>query len=250
MKPFADRFSEDSGDYMRFRPKYPLGLIEEIVQLSKERANSWDCATGNGQVAAELARSFNIVHATDISKNQINQAIPATNIVYSISRAEKTSFPSDHFDLITVAQAIHWFDFNLFYDEAKRVARPDCIMAIWGYGLLRFNNRIDRSVDHFYQEVVGPFWDKERKHIDASYTSIPFPFEELKLSRKYSIQKTFTLEEFAGYLSTWSSVKRYKKDRGLDPVEEFVRNIRQDWLQLGVKLNATFPLFTKIGRIK
>ena len=250
MKPFADRFSENSGHYMKFRPQYPIEFIKEIAMLSKEQTKCWDCGTGNGQVASELARYFNKVYATDISENQISQAIPAKNIVYEISRAEKTSFPSDNFDLITVAQAIHWFDLSLFYEEAKRVAKPDGILAVWGYGLLRFHNKIDRALDQFYHEVVGPFRDKERQHIEAAYSTISFPFEQVPLSRQYFIQKEFTLEEFAGYLSTWSSVKRFKKEKRSDPVEQFIGTIHQEWERNGLKLNAEFPLFTKIGRIK
>ena len=250
MKPLADRFSENSGDYIKFRPKYPAEFIKEIAMLSGEQTRCWDCGTGNGQVAAEMATYFDKVYATDISENQISQAIQANNIVYAISRAEKTSFPSNHFDLITVAQAVHWFDLGPFYEEVKRVAKRDGILAIWGYGLLRFNNRIDKAIDHFYQKIIGPYWDKERKHIDALYNTISFPFEQIKLSCEYSIDKTLSLEEFAGYLSTWSSVKHFKSEKGSDPVQEFIGTIHQDWELLGPKLNAKFPLFTKIGRIK
>ena len=223
--------------------------MEEIIALAKDRTNCWDCGTGNGQVAAELARHFKHVFATDISEGQLRQAIPRDNIQYSISRAEKTGFPDNFFDLITIAQAIHWFDLNSFYTEARRVGKKDSLIAVWGYGLVRFENTIDKSLDHFYHRIIGPFWDEERKHIDYSYSTIPFPFEEIKLSKEYHIAKEFTLEEFAGYLSTWSAVKRYKEANDHDPVEQLRSEISAEWYKIGKKLSAKFPLFTRIGRI-
>ena len=250
MKPTSDRFSENSAEYKKFRPTYPAEFLEEIAQLAKNQDSCWDCGTGNGQVAVELAKYFEKVLGTDISENQLKQAVKRENIQYSVARAEKTEFHPDQFDLITVAQAIHWFDFERFYEEVRRVSKRHGVLAVWGYGLLRFNNLIDHYVDHFYQHVIGPYWDKEREHIDTAYGDISFPFEEIELSRRYSIRKDFSLEEFAGYLSTWSAVKRYIKSQGLDPVPVFIAEIRADWIQLGENLSVEFPLFTKIGRIK
>ena len=249
MKPVSDRFSENSGDYLKYRPSYPREFIKEIISLTEDRTNYWDCGTGNGQVAAQLAGYFKNVFATDISEGQLEQAIHKDNIQYSVTRAEKTAFPDNFFDLITVAQAIHWFDFKSFYSEAKRVSKKNGLIAIWGYGLVRFENSIDKSIDHFYRGVVGPFWDEERQHIDNSYSSIQFPFEEIKLNKPYHISKEFSLEEFVGYLSTWSAVKRYKEANDHDPVKQLSSEINAEWHQLGDKLIAKFPLFTKIGRI-
>ena len=192
---------------------------------------------------------FKQVYATDISANQIGAAIRKENIQYLVSRAEKTNFHKDFFDLIAVAQAIHWFDLNQFYEEVRRVGKKNGILAVWGYGLIRLDNSLDHSIDHFYHQIVGPYWDQERKHIDSCYNSISFPFEEIELSKAYYIYKDFTIEEFAGYLSTWSSVKRFIEAKGYDPVQPFITKLSADWHQLGDKLNAKFPLFTKIGRI-
>ena len=250
MKPISDRFSEDSGDYLKYRPSYPKEFIKEILSLTEGRTNCWDCGTGNGQVALELSDYFKQVFATDISDNQLHQAIRRDNIQYSVSRAEKTPFKDDFFDLITVAQAIHWFDLNRFYTEAERVSRKQGILAVWGYGLVRFEKTIDQSIDHFYHQIVGPFWDEERKHIDNSYSTISFPFEEIELVKEYHINKEFTLDEFRGYLSTWSAVKHYKEANNHDPVEQLTSEISAKWHQLGRKLTAKFPLFSRIGRIK
>src|SRR5437879_2833438 len=107
-----DNFSKRSHLYARFRPTYPRQLFEFLISLVPERQAAWDCGTGNGQVAAVLAGYFDKVYATDISENQIKHAVEKPNVVYKIEAAEQTSFPDELFDLITVAQAVHWFDFS------------------------------------------------------------------------------------------------------------------------------------------
>ena len=250
MKPISDRFSENSGDYSKYRPSYPIDFINEIISLTGEKINCWDCGTGNGQVALVLAKHFNNVYATDISENQIRHANQMDNIHYQVSRAEKTNFKEDFFDLITVAQAIHWFDLRSFYMEVERVSKEGGILAVWGYGLVKFGNSMDQSIDHFYRQIIGPYWDKERLHIDNSYNDISFPFEEIHLSKEYSINKDFTLKEFGGYLATWSAVKRFKEVKDHDPVQPFINDLAEEWQKLGDKLSVTFPLFTKIGKVK
>ena len=249
MKPAQDRFSGNSFNYRRFRPAYPLPFIEEIIGLSNQRVNCLDCGTGSGQVAKVLSQYFDKVHAIDISEDQIRNSHQAANIHYSVSRAEKTDFPADSFDLITVAQAIHWFDFQTFFNEVLRITKDGGIIALWGYGLLRFNNSLDRHIDRFYEDVVGPYWDSERKHVESSYENIPFPFTEIKLKKHYCISKDFSLDEFTGYLSTWSAVNKFKLTEGYDPVKSLLEILKPIW---GEKLpqRAEFQIFTRIGRIK
>ena len=125
-------------------------------------------------MAAILSRSFDRVFATDISQEQIHNAIPKPNIYYSVQRAEKTTFQNHYFDLITAAQAVHWFDLPSFNMEVNRVLKPNGVVAIWGYELLKVNPEIDLIIHHFYQDIIGKYWDKEREHIDQNYSTIPF----------------------------------------------------------------------------
>jgi len=70
-----DNFSNQSFLYAKFRPSYPAALFEFILSLVPDKQSAWDCGTGNGQIAGVLADSFEIVYATDISKNQLANAI-------------------------------------------------------------------------------------------------------------------------------------------------------------------------------
>ena len=249
MKDTKDLFSNRSGDYRKFRPEYPIGFLDEIISLCHGRTQAWDCGTGNGQVAATLSRSFEFVKATDISVSQLENAFQAENIVYSVSRAEQTEFGPNSFDLITVAQAVHWFDFEAFFREVKRVGCQHGVLAIWGYGLLRIEPGIDQLIDGFYQKTVGDFWNEERKHIENAYSSIPFPFAELQLSSQYNIEKEFTPDSLAGYIGTWSAVKNFQKSRGYDPIPGLLKDLNANWGSGNSVKKAVFPIFTKIGKI-
>ena len=174
-----DNFSKQSGLYSKFRPGYPEQLFDFLLPLIKNKNAAWDCGTGNGQVAVKLSEYFNKVYATDISAAQINNAAIKKNILYSVESAEQTSFDDNTFDLVTVAQAIHWFNFERFYKEVKRTLKPSCILAVIGYHMFRINKETDLLIDHFYRDITGPYWDHERKYVDNYYQTIPFPFKEI-----------------------------------------------------------------------
>jgi SAM-dependent methyltransferase len=241
-----DLFSQHSKEYATFRPTYPNELYDFILSHVKNFDAAWDCATGNGQAANDLAKRFQKVVATDLSKKQIQKATPNDKIQYSVCKAEQTPFADNSFDLITVAQAIHWFDFDLFYKEVKRVGKPDSLFAVWGYSLLSVSPFIDRLINDFYVNVVGSYWDKERKFIDEHYQTIPFPFEEIP-SPKFEINVTWTIEELIGYINTWSAVQKFIQSNGFNPVDDWINSIRPNWKN--EKQTIKFPLFLRLGII-
>lgn len=222
MKKTTDVFSTQAKTYKRYRPTYPKELYVEILDLVQNHHYCWDCGTGNGQVAGYLAKHFEKVEATDISENQLKEAVKYDNINYSLQRAEATSFSTNTFDLITCAQAIHWFDFVPFYQEVRRTVKNNGVLAIWGYGLLEIGNPFDELIHHFYLDVIGPYWNDERRHVDSFYSTIDFPFDEIKLLKEYKIEIEMNLFELEGYLNSWSSVQNYLKAHDRNPVDGLV----------------------------
>ena len=250
MKEVKDNFSVQSEGYSKFRPIYPKGLYDEILSHVSEFNSCWDCGTGNGQMAVELAPQFGQVMATDISQDQLLKAPKIQNVNYLESRAESTPFKDDSFDLITVAQAVHWFDHRHFNEEVKRVGKQGGIIAIVGYGLMFVNEPFDDQLMDFYEGKIGSYWDTERKHIDSHYNSIPFPFEKIEPAKKFSIDVNWSLPQLKGYLETWSSVNRYMKVHGTNPVELFINKLNETnvWPE-NENRDVHFPLFVKLGRI-
>lgn len=242
-----DFFSTQARAYAAFRPTYPSSLYEFLLQQLPERKIAWDCATGNGQVANQLAHHFETVYATDISQQQLDHSIQRKNIFYSISPAEKTTFPDSQFDLITVGQALHWFDRDLFYNEVKRVGKSGGLLAVWGYALLNIEPTIDEKISHFYNHVVGPYWDSARRLLEEEYRTISFPFEEIS-SPGFSIEVEWDIHQLAGYLSSWSSTQKYIQQVGQDPVAPFIQHLAKSWNATDKKV-VHFPVFCRVGKI-
>lgn len=241
-----DNFSGNSDQYAKYRPTYPDELFEFVFSQVRHFDRAWDAGTGNGQVAGVLARNFQSVEATDISADQISNAIRRPNVHYSLQSAEAVGFNDDSFDLITVAQAIHWFDFGRFYSEVKRTAKTDACLAIIGYGNNHVNAGIDAILHRLYKEKLDRYWDKERRYIDENYRTIPFPFKEIEVP---DFENTFhwSLEHFIGYLNTWSGLKHFIKAEGYNPLEELLPEIREVW-GTGER-EVKFPILFRMGWI-
>ena len=241
-----DNFSTQAKAYSQYRPYYPPEMISYIVNFVIDKAVALDVATGNGQVAAALTPYFKEVYGTDISAKQLQNATPAPNLIYKEGSAEDTGFKNEQFSLITVAQAIHWFEFDTFYAEVKRILKPDGIFAVMGYGLFSTNPETDIIINHFYKDIIGSYWDTERRYIDENYTTIPFPFKEIN-TKKFTNHFTWTFEQLTGYLETWSAVQHYIKQNGTNPIDLIRDDLQASWGNSDKQV--TFPLLLRIGKL-
>lgn len=241
-----DRFSGHADLYAQYRIDYPAELYDFLLPLVTSRTAAWDCATGNGQVATVLADHFELVEATDLSTTQLAMASPRPNIRYQQCVAEQTPFANHTFDLVTVAQALHWFDVGAFHQEVRRVAKPGAVLAEWGYGLAAATPELDELIVDFYRNRVGPYWDPQRKHIDNAYASLPFPFAD-RQSATFVIRRRWPLDRFLNYLRTWSAVRQYIHENEEDPVRPFGEVLRPHWGNEDREL--CFPVFLRLGRV-
>jgi ubiquinone/menaquinone biosynthesis C-methylase UbiE len=247
MLPPKDLFSTQSKTYAAFRPHYPQLLFDYLFSLVKNFDHAWDCGTGNGQVAVQLAKRFAKVEASDISASQIEHATRDERVNYVQCRAEATPFADASFDLITVATAIHWFDFDLFYKEVRRVAKPGAMIAVWAYAPPVCDPKLDQIMHRFSMIKLKDYWNPERRYVDEDYKTIPFPFEEIK-TPQFEIDTEWTMDQYIGYIQSWSSVQNYKQKHGVDPVPEVAEEIRAVW-EDAIKRQIVFPLFVRCGEI-
>ncbi|HEY4574270.1 MAG TPA: class I SAM-dependent methyltransferase, partial [Thermoanaerobaculia bacterium] len=178
---FKDHFSGHASGYASFRPGYPTALFDFAASLAPGRALAWDCATGNGQAALGLAERFARVIATDASAEQLAQATPHPRIEYRQAPAEQSGLPDGAADLVTVATAVHWLDFDRFYAEAERVLAPDGAIVVWSYNLPRVTPEISALVDRLSYQIVKTYWPPERRWVDEEYRHLPFPFAEVEV---------------------------------------------------------------------
>ena len=243
---FKDHFSTQATDYARFRPDYPQVLFSWLAQNTLRRELAWDCATGSGQAAVALSDHFHKVVASDASAKQIENADRSRlNIDYQVFPAEQTPFADDSVDLITVAQALHWFDLPHFFQEVQRVLRPGGILAVWCYSLHRNTTAIDAMLDHFYTKVVGPYWPQERRMIETGYSDITLPFSEWSIP-SFSMQTYWTLDQVMGYLGTWSATQRFERDKGYSPLPDLRVAMAGEWGEPDSARTLQWPLSVRV----
>jgi ubiquinone/menaquinone biosynthesis C-methylase UbiE len=242
-----DLFSKQSKKYAVSRPTYPESLFDFLVGLVDRKELAWDCATGNGQAAVALSKHFHQVIASDMSKKQIENAKQKSNIRYEVFPAEKAALEDDSVDLITVAQALHWFNFKEFYNEVKRVLRKDGVIAAWAYGLHSVSPEIDKVTYHLYEDILGKYWPKERKYIEGRYEDVPFPFKPLP-APQFEIKLNWSLAELVNYLYTWSSVQKFLEKNNDDPVKQILGDLEEAWGSRQ-RMQVVWPIYIKAGRL-
>jgi len=243
---FKDYFSGHAAEYATYRPRYPAALFVWLAQQCEQRDRGWDCATGNGQAAIALADHFQQVMATDASAEQLQQAPAHPQVTYRVALAATSGLDAHSLDLVTVAQAVHWFDLETFYREVKRVLKPRGVCAIWCYGRPRLaSSTLDHHLTHYYNHTLDDFWTTERRLVETGYRTLPFPFEELE-TPAYTMQVDWTLTDLLGYLLTWSATQRFIRTRGFNPLDALAEQLQADWE--GDRATLSWPLTLRAGR--
>ncbi len=246
---FADHFSGVSAAYAAFRPRYPDALFDFLAQAAPAHDEAWDAGTGSGQAAIGLARHFKHVIATDASSAQLEHATPDPRVRYRVCPAESCDLADQSIDLVTAAQALHWFDRPRFWAEVRRVLQPGGVIAVWTYVMVEIAPMIDKIVRRFYHDVVGPYWPPERRITEERYQTIEFPFAEFA-APNFVIEQSVTLDEVAGYVRTWSATRRFVQQHNRDPVDDLVIELAGIWGAPQQSRLARWPVAMRVGRIE
>lgn len=245
---FHDHFSGHAIAYSEARPTYPDALFDWLAEEAPDRLLAWDAGCGNGQASMALAQRFERVIATDPSAEQIAQAKAIGNIEYRVEPAEASSLTDGSTSLISVAQALHWFDHARFYEEVRRVSKPGGLFAAWVYGDCRVARAVDAVTKRLYADIVGPYWPPERVHIETGYRELPFPFTELVVP-KLRMRVQWNADQFLAYLRSWSATQRYLKAHGVDPTGIVESDLRKAWGHPMLVREIEWDLHLRCGRI-
>ncbi len=222
-------FNIGSSAYARFRPAYPKAFYDFLISRLVATDKAWDCACGNGQVAKDLSGYFREIYATDISDNQIANAFRRPNIKYAVLPAEKTDFPNRFFDLICVGQALHWFDIDQFFKEADRVLKPDGILAVFGYGFFKVNNKeIDQILDKYLYAEVEPYWSERNMLVINNFEGTDFPFKPVT-TPDFDFKLNWRLTDMLSYIGTWSAVKIYNSKHETTLEKQIFERLKKIW---------------------
>jgi SAM-dependent methyltransferase len=225
---WKDLFSQKAADYARFRPTYPPELFAWLAALAPARELAVDVGAGNGQAAAVLAEHFARVIAVDPSAAQLANAPPHPRIEYRLGSAEATTVEHHAADLMIAAQAFHWFQQGPFFAEARRVLRPRGVLALWCYAVAEISPAVDEIVRELYVDYLDAYWEPERRLVEDGYRSVDVPFGEIS-TPAFDMRLRWSVEQLAGYLGTWSPLKRYIAEKGVDPLEAIVPKLIAAW---------------------
>ena len=245
---FADHFSVTAADYARFRPDYPPALFDWITTLTGEHRLAWDCATGSGQSAVALGARFDDVVATDGSAAQLSAATAHGNVHYACAVAEQCSLRSASANVVTVAQALHWFDSERFYGEVNRIVVPGGAIVVWSYGAMSVAPGVDEVVHALYQGTLANYWPSERSHVDNGYRDLPFPFAPIA-APDFAMTRAWTLDHLLGYIGTWSAVQRFRRINGDEPLRAFAERLAARWGPRDQPREVRWPLIVRSGRV-
>ncbi len=245
---FTDHFGSVAGAYAHYRPTYPAPLFAWLAGVAPARQRAWDCATGTGQAAIGLAAHFAEVVATDASASQLAAARPHPGVHYRLAAAENSGLEAGSLDLVTVAQAVHWFDRPRFFAEVERVLRPGGVLAVWSYGIPALEGEgPDALLQHFYADIVGPYWPPEKALVESGYRDLVLPFGSLE-APPFAMEATWTLEQLLGYCASWSASARYRAALGHDPLERLAPALAAAWGETALGRRIHWPLTLKASR--
>ncbi|HET6763739.1 MAG TPA: class I SAM-dependent methyltransferase [Longimicrobiaceae bacterium] len=244
---FKDHFSGHAASYARSRPGYPAALFAWLAQVAPRREHALDCGTGSGQAAVALAAHFARVVATDPSAEQIAHATAAPNVEYRVAPGERSGLPDGWADVVTVAQALHWFDLPRFWPEVERVLAPGGVFAAWTYWLMHVSSEVDATLERFYTGEIAPYWPPERKMVDDGYASLRFPYAPLDVPA-FEMTLEWTLDEVLAYLRTWSAVQAFRRETDRDPVAAAEAELAAAWGARGAVRTVRWPLTVRAVR--
>ena len=244
----SDHFSTVADDYARSRPTYPPELFTWLAAKTPGRDLAWDVGAGSGQATIAIADHFAQVLASDISAEQLAAAPRRDNIVYRVGT--QSGLADGSVDLVTVAQALHWFDLDAFYAEVRRVLKPHGVIAVWTYSILTIADQpaINIEINDFYDNVVGPYWPDERHHVENGYADLAFPFAGL-VTPRFAMRAEWPLERLLGYFRSWSATARRTKATGVNPVDALTDPIRQAWGDPATIRTVLWPLTVRAGTL-
>lgn len=242
-----DHFSSVAQQYAQSRPTYPGALFDWLAGCCPAHTLAWDVGAGNGQASVALARHFARVLATDLSPEQIAQASAHPRIDYRVAPAEHSGLPDQAVDLVTVAQALHWFELDPFYREVRRVLKPAGVFAAWSYGVLEVEGAaVDALVQHFYRDVAGPHWPAGRRHVENGYAELAFPFRPLPPPALW-IRLQWDLAAFLGYVRSWSATARLRAVAGDAPLQAFEQALGAAWGDRAAPREVRWPITLRAG---
>ncbi|XP_057429776.1 uncharacterized protein LOC130722909 [Lotus japonicus] len=257
----AELFEKQAKQYVDGRPSYPPQLFQFIASKTPSHHRAWDVATGNGQAAKSLAALYENVIATDASEKQLEFAEKISNVRYeytpptmSLAELEQIVAPQGTIDLVTIAQALHWFHLPTFYEQVKLVLKkPHGVIAAWRYDLPGFCDAVLDSILHqLYFFDLDPYWETKSRSVREKFLSFDFPFVPVDTDHtgpfEFVMETMMDLDSLFTYIRSLSAYQT-AKEKGVEILrEDVVEKFKLAWGEDGQKV-ARSPIYLRIGRV-
>ncbi|MCW5827511.1 MAG: class I SAM-dependent methyltransferase [Gemmatimonadaceae bacterium] len=243
---FAHLFSGHATTYAAFRPRYPDALYDWLLANAPQREQAWDVGTGNGQVALALAERCERVMATDPSAEQLAAAPAHPRVTYREATYD-SGLPDASVGLVTVGQALHWFDLPQFFAEVRRVMAPGGLFAAFAYVHSSVDTTLDRVTRHYHDVTCDAYWAPEHHLIRSEYRTLDLPIVEIPAPQMF-VEATMTLAQYAGFFRSWSATQRLLRAEGEAPVLAFERELAAAWGDDVPRL-VRWPLIVRAGQL-
>lgn len=218
-------FGTQAAVYRQGRHGYPEELFDWVASQAVDRSCAWDVATGSGQAAAPLAKRFDQVIATDLSAAQIAAALPGENIDYRVAPAEASGLDDGIASAITVATALHWFDFDKFWPEVRRVAKPGAVFCGFTVKLPEADPDVMELLFRPVWERIDRYWAEGNRLSMRGYLDedIRCPFERLP-SPDLALDLEWTPSRLLALIHSWSASMKARDDGHADALDAIERD--------------------------
>jgi SAM-dependent methyltransferase len=244
-----DLFSKQADTYAVSRPQYPEQWYKFLFAQCAGNSLVWEAACGNGQATVALSKYFNRVVATDLSPQQIDNALSLTNVSYSVSAAENISLADNSCDLVCTAQALHWFDLPQYWQTVSRVLKPGGVFATWGYNWNSFDAELDECIHEAVFKPIESYWAPNNKLLWDRYRDIDFPFEAIEVP-EVAMPAEYNLYELFNLYRSMSGVQIYIQQHGDEYLRRAFENVKSVWGDPEIKKMSYWDIVSYCGRLR
>jgi len=215
-----DKFTGKADVYDRYRPSYPKELIDWLYEKT-HAASVADIGAGTGKFTACLSEKpweITAVEPNGDMLEKLRKNLPDIRIVNA--PAEHTGLAAGSIDLVTAAQAFHWFDKEKFKAECQRIFTVDGRLAVvWN---TRTDSDMQRERNEIFQRFAGQYDSvKGNLNHDGKFAPEKYFSEYERFSLLQSMK--MTAEQYVGCEMSRS----YAPEKGTDAYKAQTEEMRR-----------------------
>lgn len=237
MLRLVDRFATVSTDYGKFRPMYPISLLQYLSDQFASicaHGGTWidvGCGTGifTRQMADRLPDTMRVIglEPSEPMREQARHGSARANIDYRLGSAEALPIADASACAVSAATAAHWFDRPRFYAEVVRVLKPRGLLAIVEYVRDVDDSPAAAALDAYLNEAAGPKAYGRPDYL-VELETVP----ELEAADIHNAKETFRLDikSFKGLARSSSHCAKAVARLGEDRVEADLERLARDHL--------------------